>query len=72
VAAVAGFARHLPWRPLGIASAALRELQSVARASADEAHAHLGENVIAHAQAEEEVMYPRAILVGEYLSRMAR
>ncbi len=29
----------------------------------------LAQKIIAHAQAEEEVMYPAAILVGEYLKQ---
>ena len=50
-------------------TAALRELESVARAAGDETRALLAEKVIAHARTEEEVMYPAAILVGEYLKK---
>ena len=50
-------------------TAALRNLEGEARAAGDEARAHLARKIIAHAQAEEEVMYPAAILVGEYLKQ---
>ena len=53
-------------------TAALRELESAARAAGDEARAHLAEKIIAHARTEEEVMYPAAILVGEFLKRAHR
>lgn len=50
-------------------TAALRNLESTARAAGDETRVRLATKIIAHAQAEEEVMYPAAILVGEYLRR---
>jgi hypothetical protein len=53
-------------------TAALGELQSAARAAGDEARVQLAEKIIAHARAEEEVMYPAAILVGEYVKRAHR
>ncbi len=48
-------------------TAALRQLEAAARSTGDEARMRLAQKIIAHAQAEEEVMYPAAILVGEYL-----
>ncbi len=48
-------------------TAALRNLAAAAQAAGDEARVRLAEKIIAHAKAEEEVMYPAAILVGEYL-----
>lgn len=50
-------------------TAALRNLEDKARAAGDDARVRLAAKIIAHAQAEEEVMYPAAILVGEYLRR---
>jgi hypothetical protein len=50
-------------------TAALHDLEGAARAAGDEARVRLAGKIIAHAQAEEEVMYPAAILVGEYLKR---
>jgi hypothetical protein len=51
-------------------TAALRRLADAAQAAGDEARMRLAEKIIAHASAEEEVMYPAAILVGEYLKRL--
>jgi Hemerythrin HHE cation binding domain len=48
-------------------TAALRNLEAEARMAGDEARVRLAAKIIAHAQGEEEVMYPAAILVGEYL-----
>lgn len=50
-------------------TAALRNLEGEARAAGDEARVRLAAKIISHAQAEEEVMYPAAILVGKYLKR---
>ena len=50
-------------------TAALRNLEGKARAAGDEARVRLATKIIAHARAEEEVMYPAAILVGEYLKQ---
>jgi hypothetical protein len=46
---------------------ALRELEKVGLACGEERVIRLAEKIISHAQAEEEVMYPAAILVGEYV-----
>jgi hemerythrin HHE cation binding domain-containing protein len=46
---------------------ALQKLEDAARGAGDAARAQLARKIIAHAQAEEEVMYPAAILVGEWL-----
>jgi hypothetical protein len=51
-------------------TAALRELQRAARAAADDERLRLADGIIAHARTEEEVMYPAAILVGEYLKAL--
>lgn len=48
-------------------TAALHKLEDAARSAGDAARAHLARKIIAHAQAEEEVMYPAAVLVGEWL-----
>lgn len=53
-------------------TAALRELQAVASDAGDEARARLADKIIAHAKAEEEVMYPAAILVGRYLKTIGQ
>ncbi len=47
--------------------AALQRLAEAARSAGDEEVLHLAEKIAAHAKTEEEVMYPAAILVGEYL-----
>lgn len=47
--------------------AALRKLAEVARAEGASDHAHLAERILLHAQNEEQVTYPAAILVGEYV-----
>lgn len=48
-------------------TAVLHQLADAARAAGDAARVRLAEKIVAHAQAEEEVMYPAAILVGAYL-----
>jgi hypothetical protein len=47
--------------------AALRKLADVARRENKPEYAEFAEKLILHAQAEEEVAYPTAILIGEYL-----
>jgi hemerythrin superfamily protein len=47
--------------------AALEALKAAAVAEHDHDVAHFAEKLIVHARTEEEVMYPAAILVGEYL-----
>lgn len=47
--------------------AALERLAEAAQAAGDAARVHLAEKIAAHAKMEEDVMYPAAILVGEYL-----
>jgi Hemerythrin HHE cation binding domain len=47
--------------------AALHKLVSAAKQENKPEHAHFAEKLILHAQNEEEVLYPAAILVGEYL-----
>lgn len=47
--------------------AALRELVSVAEKEKKVEYAHFAERLILHARTEEEVLYPAAILIGEYL-----
>ncbi len=47
--------------------AALKNLIGAAEAEKKPEHARFAEKLMLHAQAEEEVLYPAAILVGEYL-----
>ena len=47
--------------------AALHKLIAAAKQENKPEHAHFAEKLILHAQNEEEVLYPAAILVGEYL-----
>lgn len=47
--------------------AALTHLSEVAKKEKNEAVVHFAQKLILHAQTEEEVLYPSAILVGEYL-----
>jgi hypothetical protein len=47
--------------------AALRKLVAAAKAENKPEHARFAEKLMLHAQTEEEVLYPTAILVGEYL-----
>ena len=47
--------------------AALEKLVAVAKAENKLEHANYAEKLMLHAQNEEEVLYPAAILVGEYL-----
>jgi hypothetical protein len=47
--------------------AALKDLIAAAEAENKPEHARFAEKLMLHAQTEEEVLYPTAILVGEYL-----
>jgi len=47
--------------------AALKNLIAAAEAEKKPEHARFAEKLMLHAQTEEEVLYPAAILVGEYL-----
>ena len=47
--------------------AALRNLVDVAKKEKKIEYAHFAEKLILHAKTEEEVLYPAAILIGEYL-----
>lgn len=47
--------------------AALKNLIAAAEAENKAEHARFAEKLMLHAQTEEEVLYPAAILVGEYL-----
>lgn len=47
--------------------AALKTLAAVAEAEQQTAYARFAEKLMLHAQTEEEVLYPTAILIGEYL-----
>jgi hypothetical protein len=47
--------------------AALKTLVSAAEADNKPEHARFAEKLMLHAQTEEEVLYPAAILIGEYL-----
>ena len=47
--------------------AALKKLTAAAKAEKLPEHARFAEKLMLHAQTEEEVLYPAAILVGEYL-----
>jgi hypothetical protein len=47
--------------------AALKTLAAVAEAGQQTAYARFAEKLMLHAQTEEEVLYPTAILIGEYL-----
>ena len=47
--------------------AALEKLKSAAETEKKPEHARFADKLILHAQTEEEVLYPAAILVGEYL-----
>jgi hypothetical protein len=47
--------------------AALQNLSEVAKRENKPEHAEFAEKLILHAQAEEEVSYPTAILIGEYV-----
>ncbi len=48
-------------------AAAAQKLAEAAKGSGDGTHLGLAEKIASHARAEEEVFYPAAILVGEYL-----
>jgi hypothetical protein len=47
--------------------AALRQLIAAAKSENQMAYARFAEKLILHAQTEEEVLYPMAIVIGEYL-----
>lgn len=47
--------------------AALQNLVDAAKRENQMAYAHFAEKLMLHAQTEEEVLYPTAILIGEYL-----
>lgn len=47
--------------------AALKNLIKVAKKEKKMEYAHFAEKLMLHAQMEEEVLYPTAILIGEYL-----
>ncbi len=51
----------------GAIRAALEKLEAVARAEHRPDQARLARQIMLHAQAEEQVTYPAAILIGEYL-----
>jgi hypothetical protein len=46
---------------------ALKRLTAAAKKENNPVHARFAEKLILHAKTEEEVLYPAAILVGEYL-----
>ena len=48
--------------------AALEALKEAASSEGNASAAHFAEKLVLHAQTEEEVLYPAAILVGEYLN----
>jgi hypothetical protein len=50
----------------------LHKLMEAAKSEKKTEYVHLAEKVILHAQTEEEVLYPAAILIGEYLRLKAR
>jgi hypothetical protein len=52
--------------------AALQNLVAAAEAENKPEHARFAEKLMLHAQTEEEVLYPAAILVGEYLKLSSR
>lgn len=47
---------------------ALQELAAAARQESKPEHAHFAEALIAHAQNEEQILYPTTLLIGEYLT----
>ena len=47
--------------------AALQRLMTAAQAENKPEHAHFAEKLVLHARTEEDVLYPSAILVGEYV-----
>ena len=52
--------------------AALRHLVEVAKQEYQLEYAHFAEKLMLHAQTEEEVLYPTAIMIGEYLKLMLK
>jgi hemerythrin HHE cation binding domain-containing protein len=51
---------------------ALRELSEAAEAESNDGFVRLAGDLMVHAQMEEEVLYPAAVLVGEYVSMRLR
>jgi len=49
--------------------AALKKLTSAAKKEKKPEYAHFAEKLILHARTEEEVLYPAALLIGEYLKK---
>ncbi len=47
--------------------AALMDLIDLAKVEGTPEWAHLAEKIILHAQSEEEILYPTALLIGDYL-----
>ena len=47
--------------------ATLRKLTAAAKREHKPEHAHFAEKLVLHARTEEEVLYPTAILIGEYI-----
>ncbi len=47
--------------------AALRKLVAAAKREKKPEHAHFAEKLMMHAKTEEKVLYPAALLIGEYL-----
>lgn len=52
--------------------AALERLRGAARDAGDQAQERFADALVLHAQTEEQVLYPAAILVGEYISAVMR
>jgi hypothetical protein len=52
--------------------AATLHLEQVARAQGDAAAQRLAEQLVLHAQNEEQVMYPAALLVGDFVRAQVR
>ncbi len=50
----------------------LHRLMEAAQSEKKDGYVHLAEKLILHAQTEEEVLYPAAILIGEYLKLKTR
>ncbi len=50
----------------------LHNLMEAAQGEKKSEYVHLAERLMLHAQTEEEVLYPAAILIGEYLKRETR
>jgi len=50
----------------------LHKLMEAAQSAGRIEYVHLAERFMLHAQTEEEVLYPSAILIGEYLKQQAK